>query len=376
MTALAQYAKLEAMGRYFDGQSARAHDVIIGFGTRTLTIFDTRDVALAHWPLGSLRAQSPRGADEMVVVPGDHAEERLTLVDPVMKEALAKVCPDLYRRAKNGKGIRVAGLWGFGAIASVVVIVFYLIPALAVNLAPLIPPDREQALGDAVAKQITYILGTSEQDNRGLCQGEEGLAAIAAMRDRLTGELDLPYPLRIDVLDHKLVNAVAMPGGRIIIFRGLIDKADTPEEVAGVLAHEIGHVVHRDPTVGVLRTAGTAGIFSMLLGDIFGAGIIAAAGETALNASYQREAEARADRTALEMLAAAGLPSSPFAIFFERMREQYGDTPLVLKYFASHPGLAGRAEGARAANTVTGKSFEPVLSDRDWVALKGICATD
>lgn len=374
-TALSQYAKLEAMGRYFDGRSARAHDVIIGFGTRTLTIFDTRDVALAHWPLGALRAQSARGADEMVVVPGDGAEERLTLDDALMKEALTKVCPDLYRRARSPRGVKLAGVWSLGALASVVVIVFYLIPALAVNLAPLIPPDRERALGDAVAKQVTFLLGTSDEENRGFCQGEEGRAALDRMRDRLTGSLELPLPLQIDVLNHPLVNAVAMPGGRIILFRGLIDKADTPEEVAGVLAHEIGHVVHRDPTVGVLRTAGTAGIFSMLLGDLVGAGIIAAAGEQALNASYQREAEARADRTALELLAEADLPSVPFAMFFERMREEYGDTPLVLKYFASHPGLAGRAEGARASDTIAGRTFDPVLTDRDWVALQGICGT-
>ncbi|MEL6338178.1 MAG: M48 family metallopeptidase, partial [Pseudomonadota bacterium] len=153
------------------------------------------------------------------------------------------------------------------------------------------------------------------------------------MTDRLQAHASLPYEIQVDVLDHSLVNAIAMPGGRIFLFRGLIDNAETPEEVAGVLAHEIGHIVHRDPTTGVLRTAGTAGMFSMILGDIFGAGIIAAAGEAALNASYQREAEARADDVALQILADAGLPSRPFAMFFIRLRERYGDTPRFLAYF-------------------------------------------
>ncbi|MEL7172989.1 MAG: M48 family metallopeptidase, partial [Pseudomonadota bacterium] len=158
------------------------------------------------------------------------------------------------------------------------------------------------------------------------------------------------------------------------LFRGLINKATTPEEVAGVLAHEMGHVIHRDPTVGVLRAAGTAGIFSVVLGDIFGAGILAAAGEAMLNADYQREVETRADQEALKMLAAAGLPSQPFSAFFLRLREEYGDTSAVMAYFASHPSHKERADRAAGADTV-GNTFEPVLSDRDWVALQNICAT-
>ena len=56
MTALARYARLEAEARYFDGRSARPRDVIVGFGKRTLVIYDHEDRVLAHWPLASLRA--------------------------------------------------------------------------------------------------------------------------------------------------------------------------------------------------------------------------------------------------------------------------------------------------------------------------------
>ena len=62
---------------------------------------------------------------------------------------------------------------------------------------------------------------------------------------RLDADARLPYPLRVSVLDHGMANALAVPGGRILIFRGLLEAADNPEEVAGVLAHEIGHVAAR-----------------------------------------------------------------------------------------------------------------------------------
>ncbi|MEM6945793.1 MAG: M48 family metallopeptidase [Pseudomonadota bacterium] len=376
-TALDEFARLEAPGRYYDGRSPRMEPVIVGFGARTLIIYGRAnadgDTAMAHWPLASLKALNGRGAGEMTLVPSHDAEERLVLDDPVMMRAIQRVCRDLYRRPVSGRKLGIAGLWGAGAIGSVLLLIFYIIPALAVQLAPMIPLERERALGDAVAGYVARLMGAAgDGDDDGLCSSEDGDVALAEMTERLEAAADLPYEIRVDVLDHELVNAIAMPGGRIFLFRGLIEKAESPEEVAGVLAHEMGHIVHRDPTTGVLRAAGTAGIFSVVLGDIFGAGILAAAGEAMLNASYQREVEGRADVTALEMLAEAGLPSRPFAKFFIRLRDEYGDSSAVMAYFSSHPSLSGRAERAEGANTV-GETFNPVLSDRDWVALQSIC---
>jgi predicted Zn-dependent protease len=170
------------------------------------------------------------------------------------------------------------------------------------------------------------------------------------------------------------VNAVAVPGGRILLFRGLIEHAESAEEVAGVLAHELGHVVHRDPTVEALRAAGSAGILGLLVGDVVGAGIVVAASEAVLNASYRREAEARADDTAIRLLAEAGLPSGPFADFFRRMRARYGEVRGVFRYFASHPALEARAERAEAGDAVAGGDYEPVLGPAEWRALRGICS--
>jgi Zn-dependent protease with chaperone function len=207
-----------------------------------------------------------------------------------------------------------------------------------------------------------------------LCENDAGRAALDRMATRLNPNPELPYPLRVDVIDHGLVNAAALPGGRILLFRGLIDAAGNPEEVAGVLAHEIGHVVYRDPTREALRAAGTAGILGLLLGDIFGASIVVVASDAVLNASYQREAEVRADETAYRLLAAAELPSRPFADFFLKMREKYGETPEFLKLVASHPGLEIRAQHAAEADRIGDGPYEPVLSDRDWIALRGICS--
>jgi predicted Zn-dependent protease len=253
-------------------------------------------------------------------------------------------------------------------------IVFVLVPMLAAQLAEMIPPKREQQLGDAVVGQLQSLLSLAGEGRPKLCDDPGGLAALERMGARLNPNPELPYPLRLDVIDHGLVNAVALPGGRILVFRGLIDAASNPEEVAGVLAHEIGHVVYRDPTREALRAAGTAGILGLLIGDIFGASFAVMATDAVLNASYRRDAETRADETAYRLLAAAKLPTQPFADFFDKMRRKYGETPEMLKLIASHPGLAERAERAAAADRIGDGPFEPSISDRDWIALRGICS--
>ena len=374
MTALSRYAKLEAEARYFDGESAEPRDVVVSFGERSLVIMGFDEVAVAHWPLASLRALGRKGDIPVQLVPNPDSDERLVLADREMLAAIAAVCPDLYRRPVDRKGVRRAFLWSGGAAAALVLMVFVLIPALAGRLALLIPPEREQQLGDAVVEQLKTMLSFIGPGERpALCETPAGDAALAAMTERLAPDPDLPYPLRVDVLDHGMINAVALPGGRVVLFRGLIEAAETPEEVAGVLAHEVGHVVHHDPTRMALRAAGTAGILGLVLGDVFGASIVVVATDAMLNASYQREAEAAADEVALRLLARAGLPSTPFAEFFEKMREKYGDTDGVMELISSHPGLAERAERAAEADRIGDAPFEPVLDDPQWVALRGIC---
>ena len=374
MTALERYAKLEAEARYFDGQSAEPRNVVVSFGERSLVIMGFDNVALAHWPLASLRALSRKGEKPAQIVPHPESDERLVIADPEMLDAIRRVCPGLYRRQVDRKGVRRAFLWAGGAAGALALMMFVLIPTLAGQLALLIPPQREQQLGDAVVEQLKTLLSyIGDGDRPVICETSEGLAALDRMTERLAPDPDVPYPLRVAVLDHPMVNAVAVPGGRVLLFRGLIEEASAPEEVAGVLAHELGHVIHRDPTRMALRTAGTAGILGLVLGDVFGASVVVVATDAMLNASYQREAEAKADEAAHEMLAEAELPSKPFAEFFRKMREKHGDMEGALKLISSHPGLAERAEAAAEADQIGDGPFEPVLTDQEWIALKGIC---
>ena len=373
MTALAQYITLEAEARYFNGESAQPRNVVISFRERSLVIMGFDEEVLAHWPLASLRALGLRGDSAMQLVPHPDSDERIVLSDRPMLKAIAKVCPGLYHRKVDRKGVGRALAWAGGAVASMALIVFVLLPALAGQLALMIPPESEKQLGDAIVEQIQSGLELMTGRRPEICDYPRGQEALQRMVDRLGTEMGLPYPLRVGVIDHGMVNAFAVPGGRIVFMRGLLQAADSPEEVAGILAHEIGHVVNHDPTREALRAAGTAGILGLLLGDVFGAGIVVVASDALINASYGRDAETNADETAYALLAKAELPSQPLANFFTKLRKEYGDMDGVLKLFASHPGLGRRAVRAAAADRIGAGTYEPVLSDQDWIALRGIC---
>ena len=146
--------------------------------------------------------------------------------------------------------------------------------------------------------------------------------------------------------------------------------------VAGVLAHEIGHVDSRDVTRNALRVAGTAGLLSMAIGDIAGGAVIVGVAQAVIDTSYTREAEVAADRFAVEMLDAAGVSAEGFAAFFEVLKAEEGRINIdIPEWISTHPDTAGRAQIARSFAEGQGVT-SPVLNDDDWSALKDICNRD
>lgn len=371
MTALKRYDLLEAEGRYFDGKSAAPREVVVKFGDASLMILDLQDMPITHWPLATLRDLGAAGPG-LSLIPDFGSDERLSISDTDMIEAIRTICPKLDEGEPVGgrRWMRVAA-WAGLALGSVYLIIFHLLPAISDQLAELIPPEAEAAMGEEMVDEFAKILSGFEEPR--FCSSPDGDRALQRMVARAEAVANPHLPLTVQVLDHEMVNAFALPGGQIVLFRGLIDKADSPEEVAGVLAHEIGHVVNRDPTRIALRSAGSAGLLGLLLGDFTGATVTVALSEALLRSGYRREAEAAADDFANEALSAQGLPTKPFAGFFLKLNDQVGEQPEFMTHLATHPDLRGRAEKAKAADQVGDQPFTPALSDQDWVALQEIC---
>ena len=131
-------------------------------------------------------------------------------------------------------------LWSLAAVCSIIALAFFGIPPAADRLAPMVPLAVEQRIGEAVDKQVRAIFGGKP------CEGADGHAAFTSLVDKLRRAGDFELPLDAHVLSPAVPNAFALPGGKIYLLDGLLQKARAPDEVAGVLAHELGHVHHRD----------------------------------------------------------------------------------------------------------------------------------
>ncbi len=176
--------------------------------------------------------------------------------------------------------------------------------------------------------------------------------------------------MQVAVIASPVKNAFALPGGRVYLLRGLIEAAQTPDEVAGVLAHEFGHVAHRDSLRAAMKQGGAALALSLVTGGAFGAGAIAAAARASLSAAYSREAEREADDFAAAALTRAGRPARALGDILKRIAQEEGATPL--DFLRDHPLTRDRQE--RLESETTEANGEPLMSAGDWLALRAICA--
>ncbi len=256
-------------------------------------------------------------------------------------------------RVRYGGVIDRFGLWRSVTVSAVVaglaVVGVLNSPPL---VARMIPASVEQRLGAVMIGDF----------GRKGCSSPAGDTALQALVQRI----DPADPtLEVHVVKLPMVNAVTLPGGRIVIFDGLIAAAKSPDEVAGVIGHEIGHVRHHDVMESLLRQVG----LSVLLGGL--EGHVGGYTNAVLATAYSRGAEARADGYAITLMDEAKVSPLPTAAFFTRLGGKSDKAERMFSYVASHPVSADRALRFRQA--AKGMGYTPSIDAAQWAALKGIC---
>jgi Zn-dependent protease with chaperone function len=166
-------------------------------------------------------------------------------------------------------------------------------------------------------------------------------------------------------------NALALPGGQMLLFSGLLDKANNPDEIAGVLAHELGHLKHRDNLRNMIHEGSTSFLIGLLFGDITGSSTIIFATRTLMNSSYSRDVEQSADTFAMDLMQRLGRPTKPMGELLFRVTGKQGDKGLSI--VASHPLTEDRL--LRMSEAQQSSSGAPLLTPQEWTALKSICSS-
>ena len=346
---------------YFNGRSNRRRSVALRLADGGLEIVEEGDVA-DTWPYADMRrADGPLDVLRLSSVTALPLA-RLEITDAAMKAAIAARATSLDAARGGTQTWRIV-FWSLAAVCSIVSLAVFGIPLVADRLAPLIPFSFEKRMGDSIDGHVQAMFGGK------VCNGAAGQAAFSALVDRLKGVGAIDTPLKAQVLSSIIPNAFALPGGNIYLLNGLLQKANNVDEVAGVLAHELGHVKHRDHVRRIIQTGGTSFLFGLLFGDVSGAGAVIFASRSLVDASYSREAEQDADAFAADVMHRLGRSPAPMGEFLVRVTAAQPGAHYTI--FASHPMSEARlAAMKKESRPITGAEL---LSAAQWQALKNIC---
>lgn len=342
---------MEAGGWLYDGESAVRFEarVTVDDGMLRIDLDDGRSLSVQAAELVHLES---RGDCELYGRPGVPGW-RLAVRD---SDPLAAAIPG---KQSYGRWIDRIGLWKAVAIGVVVsAAVLFAANSFPRWVAPYVPESWEKRFGDTLVGDF----------GGRFCHGRGGQEAL----DKLARELaPAGTRLNVRVVNIKVVNAAALPGGNIVIFDELLTQADGPDEVAGVLAHEIAHIERRHVTQAMIREYGIGALIGAFGGSA-GSNI-----EMLDSLHYSRGAEAEADSDAIATLRRADISPVPTARFFERLGKQekgLGRVGSGLQYLSTHPLSAAREQRFRES-AVGGRAYRPALSRDEWEALADICRT-
>jgi Zn-dependent protease with chaperone function len=252
--------------------------------------------------------------------------------------------------------------WSLAAAVVIVGLVWYGVPVVADQLAEALPISWEQPLGEAVDKQIRVLFPGNP------CTAPDGRAALSKLVTELQAAARLPIAPDPIVLRSPIPNAFALPGGRVYVLSTLLNRAKSPDELAGVLAHEFGHVSHRDGLRRLIRDGGTAFLVGLLFGDVSGAGAALFATRSLLSAAYARDIEAGADEFAITVMHRLGRPTMPLGDLLQRL---VGPGELQLSLLRDHPLTPDRVR--RLQQEDKAPSGPELLNPVEWRALQKVC---
>ncbi|MEW6133406.1 MAG: M48 family metallopeptidase [Pseudomonadota bacterium] len=300
-----------------------------------------------------------------------HQEEGRHAISPVdvnaqsqlITSAPAPLSALLRGATKDAARKRRRSRFGLGVLG-----LFLLLPLLAIALmvwkshdiagwaASHISIESEQKLGELTFKQATAGMKLRE--------GGVDAAAIREIGARLTR--GSKYAYKWYVAEDPAINAFAVPGGYVVVNTGLIQAADSAEEVAGVLAHEVQHIERRHTLKNIVHSLGLRAALALVIGDIGGGAL----GDMAAQLSelkFSRELESESDKLGLLALKQAGISPQGMVSFFDKLRRQEGAAPPAL--LSTHPASEERMQALQAMIREIG-AWPSTPLPYDWEVVK------
>ncbi|MFD1508389.1 hypothetical protein [Lacimonas salitolerans] len=343
MTALKQYQRIEATGLWRATAQAQRREVVVSIGDATLVISDMQDRPLAHWSLAAVERANPGELPALFNPDGDPDETLELGADaPEMIAAIEKLRDAIERGRPHPGRLRLVML-ALSAAAVAAVAVFWLPEALREHAVKVVPDSKRADIGAALAGQMQRVTGP-------VCADPQGMAALRRLAARLPGP-DGRVP-DLQVVRDGVRDALALPGGRILLRARLIEDHDSADVLAGHIIAAQERAALSDPLDRLLRAGGTRTSFRLLTTGMVSDDSLQHHAET-LPASPPVVVP---DDQLLAAFERAGVRASPYAYAVDAT----GETTLPL--IEADPF-------AMAPDT------RVLLDDNDWLRLQSICGS-
>ena len=361
-------------GHYYDGRTSARQTVTVSLAPSGL------ELRLANgtrrwWAYSEIIQTQGAYANEPVrlerMQPGQQIPEALVIDDKAFLQAFTEVSTGQQHQfataRKRTSRFAILGLAAMGSVAAVAVLILWGIPALAEFVTPFIPVSWEVALGESMSSQLTPPAQR--------CTNSKLQSSLDTIVARLAANSSTQvYQFHVTVADTPTFNAFAAPGGYIVIHRALLEATTTPDELAGVLAHEMQHVVRRHATKALVRDLSLGLLVGATMGDVSGVATFGVqAARTLATLRYSRETEEDADRGGMAAIHAAHLDPRGMVTFFTTLK-RHADGVQPPAYLSTHPDSDARiAALQKLASAYPPKHTTPLLANDKWDEVKKLC---
>jgi len=337
---------MELRGYYLDGKTAEKREATVWVENDGLRI-QLAEEAQVWWPYAEVRQNRDHSDfNQIRMEKGGPFPEILIVPKAPFFSTLRQTFPKIpapFREPSN-ISLRLAFpvLAALGAIGIVLSLYLWGIPFLTTWAASRVPVSWEENLGRSIVESLAPL--------EVRCDAPAHEPILQDVIGILTASLpQRPYKFQIIVVDEPEINAFAAPGGTIVLYRGLLERIKSREELAGVLAHEMQHILHRHSTRILLRNISLGLLFSVVLGDANSAIRIGREGAGILGTlNYSRQYEEQADEEGIRLLLAAGIDPKGMISFFEEIEKEDQKAVTIPAYFSTHPNLKSRIARLKA----------------------------
>lgn len=356
-------------GKYLDGKSSKFVAVKVQLFKDHIEISNEEENVNEIWEIEDIKNIDFSNKKTLHLNYGAFPQKNLLIEDEFSFETIKVLYPqlnrdNLYFYLLKGKKIKTIFYGILGLISVIVIYLFFVAPYISVKVVDLIPQKQEIGLGKKMFETISQFTEFDQNISGDLNKFHKGI------------NFKSDYPIEILYADEDIMNAYAVPGGKIVIYRGLIEKMDDWKQLAGLIAHEQAHVENRHSLKSLSRNLSIYIAISVITTDVSGISTVLIDNAFKLNElSNSRSFEKQADDEGFNYLLNSKINPVGMVSLFEKFEKEEklflnDNSKKMLRYISTHPLTEDRIESLKnkitaleVHNFVENKEAEAIFND-------------